>query len=135
MNKYYRLGLLLIGILLGGFFIYKGLNKHFLSPCKTFDPDSTIPLDYQHVITAFCQSGFSKVVGGLQILSGILLLIPRTRLFGAIMLLPIIANIFLIHLFLDNRFDELVETGIPLAMTILIITMSSKNWRGIFNPL
>src|SRR5690606_36343343 len=103
MKRGLELLIVVLSIILGLFFIYKGLNKHFLSPCKVYDASSTIPLVYQQVITGMCESGMLKVVGFFQILSGILLLIPRTRLFGAIVLLPIIFNIFILHLFLDNR--------------------------------
>ncbi len=124
MKKTIDIILLALGSILGGFFVYKGITKHFISPCKVFGPDSTIPLEYQQVITAFCKSGFFKVVGALQALSGLLLIIPKTRLLGALMLLPVVINMFLIHYFLDNRPEELWETGIPLAMTLIIILMN-----------
>jgi len=118
-----------LSIALGIFFLYKGINKHWMSPCKTFGPESTIPLAYQQVMTALCQSGFLKLIGALQAISGILLFIPRTRLFGAILLFPIILNIFLMHLFMDNRPDELVETGLPLLVTILILAFHYPKWK------
>lgn len=132
MKKNISLFISLIAIGLGLFFIYKGLNKHFLSPCKVYGPESTIPLEYQQVITHMCQSGMLMVVGFFQILSGILLVIPKTRLMGAIVLLPIIFNIFILHLFLDNRPEELVETGIPLAATILILGYYFPIWKSLF---
>lgn len=124
MKKTIDIILLALGSILGGFFVYKGITKHFISPCKVFGPDSTIPLEYQQVITAFCKSGFFKVVGALQALSGLLLIIPKTRLLGALILLPVVINMFLMHYFLDNRPEELWETGIPLAMTLIIILMN-----------
>ncbi len=132
MKRGFELLMVVLSIILGLFFIYKGVNKHFLSPCKVYDETSTIPLAYQQVITGMCQSGMLKVVGFFQVLSGVLLLIPRTRLFGAIVLLPIIFNIFALHLFLDNRPEELVETGIPLAITLFIIGFHYKTWKNIF---
>jgi len=124
--------LLVLGALLGGFFVYKGINKHFLSECKVFEPDSTIPLAYQQVITAFCKSGFFKVVGAIQVLAGLLLIIPRTRLMGAVLLLPVVINMFLMHYFLDNRPEELWETGIPLAMNVLIVLLHWDRVKKIF---
>lgn len=132
MKKSIPLLISVIAIALGLFFIYKGLNKHFLSPCKVYGPESTIPLEYQQVITHMCQSGMLMVVGFFQILSGILLIIPKTRLMGAIVLLPIIFNIFILHLFLDNRPEELVETGIPLLMTLVIIGYYFPVWKSLF---
>ncbi len=123
MQQISKYAITVLAVLLGVFFIYKGINKHWLSPCKVYGPESTIPLAYQQLITAFCQSGFLKLVGLFQATAGILLLIPKTRLLGAIILLPIIFNIFFIHAFLDNRPIELVETGIPLLMTLIIIAV------------
>jgi uncharacterized membrane protein YphA (DoxX/SURF4 family) len=132
MQKKISYVIAILAIVLGLFFMYKGLRKHFLSPCKVYDATSTIPLAYQQVITGMCQSGMLKVVGFFQILSGLLLLIPRTRLFGAIMLLPIIFNIFCLHLFLDNRPEELVETGIPLAINLAILVLYFPKWKVLF---
>lgn len=123
---------IVLGVVLGGFFMYKGINKHWLSPCKVYGPDSTIPAAYQEVITAFCQSGFLKLVGALEAIFGLMLIFNRTRLLGSMMLLPLILNIFLIHLFLDNRPEELVETGIPLAMNIAILAIYYPKWKGLF---
>jgi len=131
MNRITTIIMYVFGAALGLFFIYKGINKHFLSPCKAFGSDSTLPEDYRAVISALCSSGFTTMVGFFQVLSGLLLLIPRTRLLGAIILLPIIANIFFLHLFLDNRPEELVETGIPFAITLLIIGTSYKKWKSL----
>jgi len=124
MKKISQTILLILGALLGAFFVYKGLTKHFIKPCKEFDEFSTIPLVYQQVTTAFCSSGFFKIVGAIQILSGLLLIIPKTRLLGALLLLPVVINMFLIHFFFDNRPEELWETGIPLATTLLIVLMN-----------
>lgn len=129
MQKKISLFIGVLAIALGLFFMYKGLNKHFLSPCKVYDATSTIPLAYQQVITGMCLSGMLKIVGFFEILSGLLLVIPRTRLFGTIMLLPIIFNIFILHLFLDNRPEELVETGIPLAMNLIILVLFYPKWK------
>lgn len=112
--------------------MYKGITKHFISPCKIYDAESTIPIEYQNVITAFCQSGFFKIVGFLQALSGLLLIIPKTRLLGAAILLPVVINMFLIHFFLDNRPEELWETGIPMVMTVFIILMNFGKVKKIF---
>ncbi len=131
MNKYFKLTIGLLAIILGAFFIWKGLNKHFLSECKVYGPDSTLPLDYQNLMSALCNSGFNKVVGFFEILSGILLIIPRTRLLGSIFLMPVILTIFLFHLFIDNRPHELVETGIPLAINIIVFASFYKYWKNI----
>ncbi|GAA0876452.1 hypothetical protein GCM10009118_28620 [Wandonia haliotis] len=131
MNKYLSYVIFALSAALGLFFIYKGVNKHFLSECKVYGPDSTLPLEYRNVISALCQSGFTKIIGFLEVFSGILLLVPRTRLAGGILLMPVILTIFLLHAFLDNRPHELVETGIPLAVTLLVILYHYPKWKSI----
>ena len=117
---------------LGIFFIYKGVDKHFLSECKIYGPESLLPLDYQNLMAALCGSGFTKIVGFIEVLSGLLLIFPRTRLIGVIFFLPVIITIFLFHLLIDNRPHELVETGIPLAIALLIFAYHYKVWKVIF---
>jgi hypothetical protein len=124
--------LLVLGALLGGFFVFKRITKHFITPSRVFDAEFTIPLAYEQVITAFCQSGFFKVVGSLQASSGLFLIIPKTRLLGAVLLMPVVINIFLIHFFLDNRPEELWETGIPLTMNVLILLFNFGKIKKIF---
>lgn len=119
----------LLGAALGVFFVYKGVDKHFLSPCKVYGPDSTLSQDYMNLMTALCGSGFTKVVGFFEVLAGTLLVFPRTRLLGTILIIPVITTIFLFHLLIDNRPDELIETGIPLAATVLILLSHYKDWR------
>ena len=120
-----------VGLLLGAFFIYKGIDKHFLSPCITFGPDSTLPANYRNAMTALCSSGFTKIIGFLEIAAGLLLIVPRTRLAGIFIIMPIIIAIFLFHLLLDNRSAELFETGIPMAITLLVFIYHQKDWKVI----
>ena len=122
----------LLGAALGAFFIYKGIDKHFLSPCKVYGPDSTLPQDYMNLMGALCGSGFTKVVGFFEVLAGVLLIFPRTRLAGVFVLLPIIINIFLFHALIDNRPDELIETGIPLGATLVLFFYHYKDWKVLF---
>jgi len=119
----------LLGAALGAFFVYKGVDKHFLSPCKVYGPDSTLPQDYMNLMSALCNSGFTKVVGFFEVLAGVLLIFPKTRLVGVIILLPVINTIFLFHLLIDNRPDELIETGIPLGIAIIIFLYHYKDWK------
>lgn len=123
--------ILVLSIILGIFFIYKGINKNLISPCKVFDAASTIPMHYQNLMTALCNTGYTKIIGVLEVLSGILLIVPRTRLLGSIILMPVIINIFLFHLIIDNRPHELVETGIPLLANILIFAYYYPKWKSL----
>src|SRR5688572_25239332 len=130
MKPLYPILMALLGAALGVFFIYKGIDKHFISPCKVYGPDSTLPKDYMTLMNAFCSSGFTRVVGFVDVLSGLVVIFPKTRLPGDILLLPVITTIKLFHLLIDNRPVQLIETGVPLAATILIAMNNYKVWRS-----
>lgn len=129
MKPLYPILMALVGAALGVFFVYKGVDKHFISPCKVYTPENGLPQDYINLMNALCSSGFTKVVGSLEVLAGTLLVFPRTRLLGNIMLLPIITTIFLFHLLIDQRPEELIEISVPFAAALLILMYHYKDWR------
>ncbi|MCH2215105.1 MAG: hypothetical protein MK086_08050 [Flavobacteriales bacterium] len=79
------------------------------------------PVGYWVMMNSMKKSGFLKVIGVLQILSAGLIFIPRTRLVGLLLLMPVTVNIFLLHLFLDNRPFENVQTGIFLGINLMLV--------------
>jgi len=108
--------------------MYKGIDK---LPIKLKDISkeeivSTIidnnsyeaPVGYKITMNTMRQSGFLKMISIFQILAGILMIIPKTRMLGLLILLPIIFNIFFMHVFFDNRMHENIETGILLALNV-----------------
>jgi len=118
----------ILTITLGIFFIYKGIDK---MPIKLKDISKeeiieTIieqgsyeaPVGYKITMNTMRQSGFLRLISAFQILAGILMLIPKTRILGLLLLLPIIFNIFFMHVFFDNRMHENIETGILLALNL-----------------
>ena len=97
---------IILSIGLGLFFIYKGTVKLSSDKLKTLDKklveehiienDSYAPpVGYKIVMNTFKQSGYLAFVSIFQIVAGILIIIPLTRLAGLLLLLPIIFNIFL----------------------------------------
>tara|TARA_B100001250_G_C19616428_1_gene707380 strand:- start:441 stop:878 length:438 start_codon:yes stop_codon:yes gene_type:complete len=128
-------------ILLGIFFIYKGIDK---MPIKLKDITqeeiiSTIieqesyaaPVGYKITMNTMRQSGFLRLIACFQILAGILMIIPKTRLAGLLILFPIIFNIFFMHVFFDNRIDENIVTGTILAINLLLCLYYYKRIRSI----
>ncbi len=128
-------------ILLGLFFIYKGIDK---MPIKLKDVSqeeiiSTIiekqsyeaPVGYKITMNTMRQSGFLKMIAFFQILAGILMIIPKTRLAGLLILLPIIFNIFFMHVFFDNRMDENIVTGIILTINLILCAFYYKKIKTI----
>ena len=129
-----------ITIIIAIFFIYKGIDKvkSLVSPLNKIDIENIEnenyiysekgekPSGYKITMNTMKQSGFLKMIGISQILAGILLIIPMTRLYGLLLLLPIIFNIFMMHLFFDNRMDENILTGALLLINILLLTYYNK---------
>ncbi len=89
------------------------------------------PFGYDITMNTMRQSGFLKVIGAFQVLSGLLMLLPYTRMAGLLMLFPIILNIFLMHLFFDNRPHENVETGRLLLANAVLLSFYWKSLLGI----
>ena len=126
----------ILTIILGVFFIYKGVDK---IPIKLKDVSKeeimeTIinnnsyeaPVGYKITMNTMRQSGFLRLISMFQILAGIFMIIPKTRMLGLLLLLPIIFNIFFMHVFFDNRMHENIETGILLVLNIVLCSYYYK---------
>jgi hypothetical protein len=117
-------------VLLALFFLNAGVKKFIPKPPRPMDTATVIaaiekdvlpqPVSFQLTIRAMKQSGFLYIIGVFQILAALLMVWPKTRLLGLLLLLPVIVNIFLLHVFMDNRMHENVETGFLLALTVLL---------------
>ena len=130
-------------ILLALFFMYKGLSKFMSDKFKPIDESSIIktiienssyeaPVGYNIVMNTFKYSGFLDMISLLQILIGILIIIPFTRLIGLLSLLPIIFNIFFMHVFFDNRTDENIVTGLLLMANCMLLLYYRKKIIQLF---
>lgn len=72
----------------------------------------------QHFISAMFTTYLFVVVGLLEVLGGVLLLIPKTRFLGWLLLLPVIFNIVAFHLVHD-----FIGNGIWLLPTIIFVIL------------
>ena len=133
---------IILSIGLGLFFVYKGIGKLSSDNLKTLDKklveeyiienDSYAPpVGYKIVMNTFKQSGYLAFVSVFQVVAGILIIIPVTRLAGLLLLLPIIFNIFFMHIFFDDRLDENIITGSILILTIFLCSFYMKNIKHI----
>jgi len=124
-------------IVLAGFFINAGIKKFVPKPLKPIDKDELVqqviekesyapPIGYKITMNTMKQSGFLKMIGIFQLLAAALMLFPKTRLTGLLLLLPIIFNVFFMHVFFDDRRHENVETGILLGVNISLVTYYRK---------
>lgn len=108
----------IVSLLAGLMFINAGLNKFF-----NYMP---IPEDMSdHAVTMFnalMQIGWlMPLVATVEIVGGLLFIIPRTRALAATMLVPIMAGILLSHISLGEGFP------IPFAMTAILIWVIVEN--------
>ena len=123
-------------IILALFFIYKGVDKIPIK-IKSITQEEIIesiiergsyeaPVGYKITMNTMRQSGFLRLIAFFQIIAGILMIIPRTRLAGLLFLLPMIFNIFFMHVFFVNRIDENILTGSLLALNLLLCSYYYK---------
>lgn len=138
-----RITHLILSVFLAVFFIYAGVKKFIPKPpsnkplsneefVKAFEENRfESPTTFKMAIKALKTSGFLKMVGVLQILAGLLIILPPTRLIGLLMLLPLTVNVFCFHFFMDNRPDENIETGFLFLLNVLLLVVYSKNLRAL----
>jgi uncharacterized membrane protein YphA (DoxX/SURF4 family) len=134
-----------LSVLLALFFIYAGSQKFIPSKNKKRDNTELVnsvktgtyeaPYGFYVVVGALKTSGFLKVVGVLQILSGLFILYPKTRMLGLILLLPVVLNIFLLHLFLHEVMEENIETGAFLVLNITLLFFYKKRFTALFKKM
>lgn len=126
----------ILTILLALFFIYKGVDKIPIK-VKSITQEEIIetiiergsyeaPVGYKITMNTMRQSGFLRLIAFFQIIAGILMIIPRTRLAGLLFLLPMIFNIFFMHVFFDNRINENILTGSLLALNLILCSYYYK---------
>lgn len=136
----------ILALCLAAFFVYAGIKK-FTPKNRPVTAKSLqeignavsenkyeSPITFKLTTKSMRESGFLKVVGVLQILAGLLIFLPKTRLIGLGILLPVTINIFLLHLLMDNRPDENFETGLFLAVNLLLICFYWKRLKLLIVP-
>ena len=105
--------LFVVCLLFGLMFINAGLNK-FLNymPMPEDMPEESIKL-----MTFFAEIGWLLPLTGLvEVLGGILFIIPKFRALGAIIILPVMIGILLINII--N-----IPSGLPIAAVLFIINI------------
>jgi uncharacterized membrane protein YphA (DoxX/SURF4 family) len=89
--------LFVVSLLFGLMMINGGLNKflHYM-------PLPEMPEAATKLMTAFIESGWiMPLIAVVEIIAGILIIIPKTRALAAIMIFPVVIGIVLIHIFQD----------------------------------
>jgi uncharacterized membrane protein YphA (DoxX/SURF4 family) len=105
--------LFVLCLLAGLFFMNAGLNKFFnYMPAPKDMPDKMLKMG-----TAFAEIGWlMPLVGTMEIVGGLLLIIPRTRALGAIILVPILTGIVLANF-------SVAPSALPIAFALVAILL------------
>lgn len=103
--------LFVLCLLFGLMFINAGLNKFFFYMPMPENPPAEGMKDFAAMMEI---SWLLPLVAVAEIIGGLLVIIPRTRALGALIIFPIMVGILLTHLFVDtsNVAVALVLAGI-----------------------
>lgn len=119
---------LIASILLGGLFIMSASVVLF-----GFAPTPELPKDtpIAAFMAAFGPTGYMTFVKVLELLAGLLLLVPKTRNIGLLILGPIIVNILAFHQFVAK--DGILQPmllGIA-ALTVFLLWADRAKWKAL----
>ena len=106
--------------LFGLMFINSGLNHFF-----HYIPTPPMEGEMKTIMDAFMTiKWLMPVVCFVEILAGVLIIIPKTRALGAIMVFPLMVGIVCHHL-------TLMPTGLPIVLVMLLVNllMIADNWN------
>ncbi len=121
---------LIASILLGLLFIMSAVTVLFgLAPMPEI-PKDTPPW---HFMTAVGPTGFMTFVKVIELLGGILVIIPKMRNIGLLCLGPVILNILAFHQFVagDGIFKPML-IGISL-LALFLLWSGRKAWGGLLS--
>ena len=103
--------LFVFSLLFGLVFINSGLNKIF----QYMPMPKDMPEDMMKIVEAFASIVWlMPLIAVVEIIGGILVIIPKYRALGAIMILPIMVGILLTHIF--NA-----PSGLPIALILAAV--------------
>jgi putative oxidoreductase len=102
-----------LSLLFGLMFINAGLNKFF----NYMPPPENLPEKLQKAFGAFTEIGWLlPLVGCIEVLGGLLFILPRTRALAALIIFPVVIGIILTNTVTDT-------SGLPIALIVLFINL------------
>ncbi|MBK8550356.1 MAG: hypothetical protein IPL53_04545 [Ignavibacteria bacterium] len=119
--------------LIGGAFVFAAIVKIKGERFTTYEGTET-PLNSPfHLFETLYQSGlYWKFLGVGQVVAGFLLMTQRYAKLGALMFLPIIANVFVITVSYDFKGTPII-TGLMLLANILLVLWDWDELKILFN--
>ena len=120
------------GIVLGLLFVMSAVMVLFNLVKMPPMPEGTPPAMF---FAAFGPTGYMKFVKVLELAGGLLVMIPRLRNVGLLVLGPIIVNILAFHLFIGGGFKDLLNPMILIivALSLYLLWVGRKNFSGLLN--
>lgn len=105
--------LFVVCLLFGLMFINSGLNKFF----NYMPMPKDMPENMMRVIGAFMEIGWlMPLIALVEIIGGVLFIIPKYRALGAIIIFPITVGVLLTHV-------VNFQSGIPVALILMAINL------------
>ncbi len=116
-----------LSLLFGLMFINAGLNK-FLNYMPM--PEN-LPEKMLKAMNAFMEIGWlMPLVGAVEVLGGLLIIIPKTRALGALMIFPIMVGIVLTNIVQDS--SGLPIAGVFSAILVWIMYDNKEKYAPLF---
>ncbi|MEA3188447.1 MAG: hypothetical protein QOD99_2277 [Chthoniobacter sp.] len=122
---------IIAGILLGLLFIMSSVVVLFHLVATPPMPEGTPAAMF---MGAFGPTGYMTFVKVCELLGGTLVLIPKTRNFGLLILGPIIVNILAFHIFVmgGKTLADPMLLGI-VVLALYLLWVGRKSFRGLLN--
>lgn len=119
---------LVASFLLGLLFIMSAVTVLFnLMPMPEL-PKDTPPY---HFMTAFIPTGYMMFVKIFELLGGILVIIPRTRNLGLLLLGPVIVNILAFHHFVAGDGIFQVPLIAIVVLSLFLLWAERAKWKAL----
>ena len=115
---------LITSILLGGAFIVFGLNFFFQFMSVDGPTEGSNAAAFIGVLYSTGYLGFVKI---LEVIGGVLVILPKTRNLGLLILGPIIINIIAYYYFIKSSFDW--DIAILAALALLLLIKQGKSFK------
>lgn len=116
----------IVGVLLGALFVFASAS--FLFKLVPIPPPPTDGSPMAMFAGAFMETGYMHLVKILELAGGLLVLFPRTRPLGLLVLAPIVVNILAFHVFITAGAGLV---GMPLLAAVLTVFLIGTHRRGL----
>ncbi len=123
---------LIAGILLGLLFVMSAVTVLFNLVKMPPPPEGTPAAMF---FGAFGPTGYLKFVKIFELVGGLLVMIPRLRNFGLLLLGPVIVNILAFHLFIGGGLKDFLDPMllIMLVLALYLLWTGRKNFSALLN--